>query len=79
VVPVPSEVEMRVTCLVVLAVVLVASPAQEPERNLLLAATRTSTMQEEINQAAGRGYRVVGAVFWGAGSDNVRSVIPRPC
>lgn len=56
---------MRVTSLVVLAAVLVASPsqapAQESERYLLLAATRTSTMQDEINQAAGRGYRVVGA------------------
>jgi hypothetical protein len=54
---------MRVTSLVVLAAVLVPSPspAQEPERYLLLAATRTSTMQDEINQAAGRGYRVVGA------------------
>jgi hypothetical protein len=54
---------MRVTSLVVLTVVLLASPApaQQAERYLLLAATRTSTMQDEINQAAGRGYRVVGA------------------
>jgi hypothetical protein len=54
---------MRVTSLIVLVAVLAASPspAQETERYLLLAATRTSTMQEEVNQAAGRGYRVVGA------------------
>ena len=54
---------MRVTSLAVLATVLSITPlpAQEPERYLLLATTRTSTMQEEINQAAGRGYRVVGA------------------
>jgi hypothetical protein len=54
---------MRVSSLVVLATVLCATNAvaQEAERYLLLATTRTSTMQEEINQAAGRGYRVVGA------------------
>jgi hypothetical protein len=54
---------MRVSSLVVLAALLAASPspAQEPERYLLLAATRTATMQEEVNQAAARGYRVVGA------------------
>ena len=54
---------MRVTSLAVLATVLSVTPlpAQEPERYVLLATTRTSTMQEEINQAAGRGYRVVGA------------------
>lgn len=54
---------MRVTSLVVLVAVLgvAPAPAQEAERYLLLAATRTSTMQEEVNQAAGRGYRVVGA------------------
>lgn len=54
---------MRVTSLVALTAVLAVSPAlaQEAERYLLLAATRTSTMQEEISEAAGRGYRVVGA------------------
>ena len=54
---------MRVTSLAVLATMLFVTPmpAQEAERYLLLATTRTSTMQEEINQAASRGYRVVGA------------------
>ncbi len=35
------------------------APAQE--RYLLLAATRTGTMQAEVNDAAARGYRVVAA------------------
>lgn len=35
--------------------------AQDRDRYLLLAATRTSTMQQEINDAAARGFRVVAA------------------
>lgn len=39
----------------------VAVPAQERDRYVLLATTRTGTMQDEINQAAATGYRVVAA------------------
>ena len=35
--------------------------AQDAERYLLLAANRTSTMEDEINEAAARGYRVMSA------------------
>jgi len=35
--------------------------AQERDRYLLLATQRTGTMQDEVNEAAGRGYRVVAA------------------
>ena len=45
------------TCLAVLG----ALPATAQDRYLMLAATRTSTMQAEINQAASQGYRVVAA------------------
>jgi hypothetical protein len=40
---------------------LVTAQAQERDRYLLLAASRTGTMQEEINQAAATGYRVLAA------------------
>jgi hypothetical protein len=51
------------SCLMLLFAVAAALPAeaQERDRYLLLAATRTGTMQNEINQAAERGYRVVAA------------------
>jgi hypothetical protein len=41
--------------------VFAALPATAQDRYLMLAATRTSTMQAEINQAASQGYRVVAA------------------
>ena len=33
----------------------------DPEKYLLLATSRTGTMEEELNEAGGRGYRVAGA------------------
>jgi hypothetical protein len=50
-------------CRLLVCLVSSALPAdaQQPERYLLLAATRTSTMQDEINDAAAKGYRVVAA------------------
>ena len=32
--------------------------AQEPEKYLLLATNRTGTMQDELNEAGARGYRL---------------------
>lgn len=51
---------IRTLFVLAIASVLPAN-AQELDRYLLLAATRTSTMQDEINDAAAKGYRVVGA------------------
>ena len=38
-----------------------APEAEQPEKYLLLATSRTGTMEEELNEAGGRGYRVAGA------------------
>ena len=53
----------RCACLVLSLILAVprSAAAQDGERYLVLAATRTGTMQEEINAAAARGYRVVAA------------------
>jgi hypothetical protein len=56
------EVVMRAAIGVILMVVGSAVPARaQEERYLLLAASRTSTLQNEINQAVERGFRVVAA------------------
>jgi hypothetical protein len=50
--------------LVVLSAALVARPqeaAAQDERYILLAAQRTGTMQQEINDAAAKGFRVIAA------------------
>jgi len=54
---------MRVAlCVTAMTLVGVATPgAQDGDRYLLLATERTGTMQEEINQATSRGYRVIAA------------------
>ena len=38
-----------------------AGQSEEPEKYLLLATTRTGTMQDELNEAGARGYRFAGA------------------
>lgn len=56
------EVVMRAAIGVVLIVIASAVPARAQEdRYLLLAASRTSTLQDEINGAVERGFRVVAA------------------
>ena len=53
---------MRSSILVALLILTAASVARaEDDRYLLLATERTSTMQQEINEAAARGFRVVAA------------------
>jgi hypothetical protein len=53
---------MRSSILVALLILTAASVAKaEDDRYLLLATERTSTMQQEINEAAARGFRVVAA------------------
>jgi hypothetical protein len=53
---------MRISITCLLLVVGVASVAKaQDDRYLLLATERTSTMQQEINDAAARGFRVVAA------------------
>ena len=47
--------------LVLLAMPAAAQQADNPEKYLLLATSRTGTMQEELNAAGARGYRVAGA------------------
>ena len=53
------------TCLTLALAMALAAPlitrAQERDRYLLLATPRTGTMQEEINEAAMKGYRVLAA------------------
>ena len=41
--------------------VTAAQEAEQPEKYLLLATNRTGTMEEELNEAGGRGYRIAGA------------------
>jgi hypothetical protein len=56
------EVVMRAAIAMVLMVLASAAPARgQEERYLLLAASRTSTLQDEINRAVERGFRVVAA------------------
>lgn len=56
------EVVMTAAIGVILMVVASAMPARAQEdRYLLLAASRTSTLQDEINRAVERGFRVVAA------------------
>ena len=55
---------MRTNIAVTLALICAAGAAahgQERDRYLLLATTRTSTMEQEVNEAAAKGYRVVAA------------------
>jgi len=53
---------VNVSVMVVMTLGALATPeAQEQDQYLLLAAARTGTMQEEINQAAATGYRVIAA------------------
>jgi hypothetical protein len=53
---------LHVTLVVTMAFgALSPASAQEQDQYLLLAAARTGTMQDEINQAAGTGYRVIAA------------------
>jgi hypothetical protein len=53
---------MRTPLSIVLLAVSVAAVAEaQDDRYLLLATERTSTMQQEINEAASRGFRVVAA------------------
>ena len=53
---------MRISISVALLILTAASVAKaEDDRYLLLATERTSTMQQEINEAAARGFRVVAA------------------
>lgn len=53
---------MRNSILVALLILTAASVAKaEDDRYLLLATERTSTMQQEINEAAARGFRVIAA------------------
>ena len=47
--------------LVLLAMPAAAQQVDDPEKYLLLATSRTGTMEEELNAAGARGYRVAGA------------------
>ena len=47
--------------LVLLVMPTAAQQADDPEKYLLLATSRTGTMEEELNEAGARGYRVAGA------------------
>ena len=47
--------------LVLLAMPAAAQQADNPEKYLLLATSRTGTMEEELNAAGALGYRVAGA------------------
>ena len=47
--------------LVLLVLPAAAQQADDPEKYLLLATSRTGTMEEELNEAGVRGYRVAGA------------------
>ncbi len=62
-----------------LGVLAVSVPAQlrrpGSQRYLLLATERTSTMQEELNQAAGQGFRVVAGA--GAGESELAYLLER--
>ena len=55
--------------LVLLAMPAAAQQVDDPEKYLLLATSRTGTMEEELNAAGARGYRVAGAQ---GGGDGVR-------
>ena len=54
------------TCITIALVIFamnlsaVEKEVEQPERFLLLATTRTGTMQKELNEAGARGYRFVG-------------------
>ena len=54
------ELQATIAITVTLLVLAPSVMAQQPEKYLLLATNRTGTMQDELNDAGGRGYRFAG-------------------
>ena len=49
-----------ITLIVLLGFTPLAVPQEQPDKYLLLATSRTGTMEEELNKAGERGYRFAG-------------------